>query len=129
MPSGRMESSYPSDGMPSTFSIFGGFFAQYSPPVTHISRGAGMSVAVGGGTAITASDIDRKTIAAAAAEIIMPDFIPDQILKWARSMSTTSIFGAVFHAPRVKSGTSIDCERFVALLSVSSQRQPVVARS
>ena len=52
-----------------------------------------------------------------------------QILKWARSMSTTSIFGAVFHAPRVKSGTSIDCERFVALLSVSSQRQPVVARS
>ena len=30
-----------------------------------------------------------------------------QILKWARSMSTTSIFFAVFHAPRVKSGTSI----------------------
>ena len=48
MPSGRMESSYPSGGMPSTFSIFGGIVAQYSPPVTRISCGAGMSVAVFG---------------------------------------------------------------------------------
>ena len=104
-------------------------FAQGDETGWRISRGAGMSVAVGGNAARTASDIDRKPVAAAAAEIILPDFISGQILKCARSMSTTSIFGAVFHAPRVKSGTSIGRERFVALVSVSSQRQPVVARS
>ena len=48
MPSGLIESSYPSGGIDATFSIFGGFVAQYSPPVTFISHGAGMSVAVFG---------------------------------------------------------------------------------
>ena len=48
MPSGLIESSYPSGGIDATFSIFGGFVAQYSPPVARISCGAGMSVAVFG---------------------------------------------------------------------------------
>ena len=47
--------------MPSTFSSVGGFSATYSPPVTRISRGAGMIVAVLG-AAPPAAIIDKTAV-------------------------------------------------------------------